>query len=215
MTATLYDTIRRIVREEIGRTRTAELAVVQEQHPHASEDDGDNYACTVRLRDSGIVLRRVPVATQRIGAASIPAIDDLVLVSFVGGDLNAPIITGRLYNDVDRPPVNDDSQFVLHLPPGAADDEAVHLELHTGAAREILLTLGQSLSLTLRDDDPVVELQVGDGKALLQIDSDGAVTLETQAKLALKGGEVTLEGDSVTVEAAGELTLKGATVNIN
>ena len=216
MTATLYDTIRQIIREEMGRNRSAELAVVQEQHPHTSDDDGDNYACTVRLRDSGIVLRRVPVATTRIGVVSIPAVDDLVLVSFVGGDLNAPIITGRLYNDVDRPPVNNDAQFVLHLPPGAADDEAVHLELNTGDTREILLTLGDSLALTLRDDDPVVDLDVGAGKAILRIDSDGEVTLETQGNLTMKGGgDMTLEGNAVTIKASADLTLKGSKVNIN
>jgi len=215
VTLTLFDTIRRIVREEIGRARTAELAVVQEQHSHAAGDDKDNYSCTVRLRDSGVVLRKVPVATQRIGVVSIPAVDELVLVHFIGGDINAPIITGRLYNDEDRPPVNDDGQLVLHLPPGAADDEAVHLELHTSDRRELTLRLGESLELSLRDDDPVVELSVGGGKATLRIDSDGAVTLETQGKLALEGGEVTIDGDSVTIAASGELKLEGSTVNVN
>src|SRR5918994_264965 len=54
MTLTLYETVQRIVHEELGRVRTAELAIVQEQHPHADDSDKDNYACTVRLRDSGI-----------------------------------------------------------------------------------------------------------------------------------------------------------------
>ena len=119
MTPTLYDTIRRIVQEELGQVRTAELAVVQEQH-------ADEFAASVKLRDSEIVLRKVPVATQRIGAVSIPAVGDLVLVQFVGGSVNAPVITGRLYNDEDRPPANDDGQAVLHLPLAAGDDDAVH-----------------------------------------------------------------------------------------
>ena len=74
MTLTLYETVQRIVQEELGRVRTAELALVQEQHPHAEDSDKDNYACTVRLRDSGIVLEQVPVATSRIGCVSIPAV---------------------------------------------------------------------------------------------------------------------------------------------
>ena len=85
----LLDTIRRIVRDEVARVRTAEIGIVQEQHPHASDSDLDNFACTVRLRDSGIVLRRVPVATQRIGLASIPAVGEMVLVQFIGGNLHA------------------------------------------------------------------------------------------------------------------------------
>ena len=208
MTLTLYETVQRIVQEELGRVRTAELAVVQEQHPHAGDSDKDNYACTVQLRNSGIVLKQVPVATARIGCASIPAVGELVLVQFVGGDINAPIVTGRLYNDEDRPPVNDDGQAITHLPLGAEDADAVHVELHSGEKRELVFKLGSGIEVNVRDDDPVAELKVDGGKLTLQIDRDGALTLESQGKVQIKGSEV-------AVEAQGQLTLKGSTVNIN
>ena len=211
----LFDTIRRIVQEELGQVRTAELALVQEQHPHAAQSDSDNYACTVRLRDSGLVLRKVPVATQRIGAVSVPAVGEMVLVSFVGGSLNATVISGRLYNDQDRPPPSQDGQAILHLPLDAGDDDAVHVELHSGDERELTLKLGKGLALTLRDDDPVVELKVDGGKATLKIERDGAVSVQSQGKLLLKAEDMKLEGTSISVEASGELKLKGATVNIN
>src|SRR5215216_1760328 len=164
MTLTLYETIQRILQEELGRVRTAELAVVQEQHPHADDSDKDNYACTVRLRDSGIVLGQVPVATPRIGSVSIPAVGEMVLVQFVGGDINAPIITGRLYNDEDRPPVNEDGQAITHLPLGAEDGDAVHIELHSGERRELVFKLGSGIEVNVRDDDPVVKAEVDGGK---------------------------------------------------
>jgi uncharacterized protein involved in type VI secretion and phage assembly len=207
VTLTLLETIQRIVQEELSRLRTAELGIVQEQHPHAGEGDTDNYACTVVLRNSGIVLKRVPVATPRIGTASIPSVGDLVLVQFVGGDVNAPVITGSLYNDEDRPPVNADGQAILHLPLGAGDSDAVHLELRSGDSREVILKLGSGLTLNLRDDDPAVELDVG-GRAKLTIGQDGAVTLESQGNVQFKGTEITIEAQS-------QLTLKGAMVNIN
>jgi uncharacterized protein involved in type VI secretion and phage assembly len=211
----LFDAIRRIVQDEMARIHTSELAVVQEQHPHASDGDQDNHACTVRLRDTGLVLRRVPVATQRIGMVSIPAVGEMVLVQFVGGDLNAPIIIGRLYNDEDRPPPNDDGQMILHLPLDAGDSDAVHLELHSGDKREMTLKLGNTLTLALKDDDPVVEIDV-DGKAKLQIARDGAVTVESQGSLGIKAGsDLKVEGNAITIEASGDLKLKGATVNIN
>ncbi len=206
---TLLESIQTIVREELGRVRTAELAVVQELHPHADGSDTDNYACTVALRDAGIVLSHVPVATGRIGTVSIPAVGELVLVQFLGGSINAPVITGRLYNDEDRPPVSDDGKAVVHLPLGASDDEAVHVELISGDARSLSITLGKSLKLALQDDDPVVSIDVGDGKAKLTIGSDGATTLTAQGAFSLKG-----DGD-VGVEAGGKLTLKGSTVEIN
>jgi phage baseplate assembly protein gpV len=203
VTLTLFESIQQIVQDELQSVRTAELAVVQEQHP----SDPDNYACTVVLRDSGIVLRNVPVATSRIGAVAIPAVGELVLVQFVGGDINAPVIVGRLYNERDRPPENEDGRAVLHLPLGASDDSAVHIELKSGKARELSVKLGSAVTFVLRDDDPVVEIDAG-GQAKVTIERDGTVAVKSSGKLELKASEI-------KVEAEGKLTLKGATVNIN
>lgn len=212
----LYETIRRIVQEELCTLRTAELAVVQEQHPHAAEGDTDNYGCTVVLRNSGIVLAQVPVATPRIGHASIPAVGDLVLVQFLGGDVNAPVIVGSLYNDEDRPPLNDAGQVALHLPLGAADGDAVKLLLQSGDTRAVELALGSGLTLQLQDDDPVVKLEVDGGKATVQIDRDGAVSIQSQGDVTLETqGNLSVKGTEIKVEAQATLTLKGATVNIN
>ena len=208
MTLTLYESIQQIVRKELGRVRTAELATVQAQHAHTSDGDSDNYACTVVLRDSGIVLSRVPVATGRIGSASIPAVGDLVVVQFLNGDVNSPVIVGRLYNDEDRPPPNDDGQAILHLPLGASDDQAVHVELHSGDARKAIVKLGSGLDLTVQDDDPVVKVDVG-GQAGISIGKDGSVSIESQSSVSIKSSA------NLKIEAAGQLTLKGATVNIN
>jgi phage baseplate assembly protein gpV len=208
VTLTLLESIQRVVRSELGRVRTAELGVVQETHPHAEDSDMDNYACTVALRNTGLVLKQVPVATPRIGAVSIPAPGELVLVQFLGGDLNAPVITGRLYNDEDRPPVSAEGEAILHLPLAAADDEAVHVELRHGDVRELVLKLGAGFSLSMRDDDPTIELDVGGGKLTLTIAQDGATTVKSQ-------GAVELKGTDVTVDASGKLVLKGSTVEIN
>ena len=215
MTASLLETIQRIVREELTRQRTVELGVVQAQHPHASAGDDDNYACTVALRNSGLVLQQVPVAASRIGAVAIPAIGDMVLVQFVGGDLNAPVVTGSVYNDQDRPPVSEAGKAVLHLPLGAGASDAVHLELASGSQRQLSLKLGGGLELTLRDDDPVVELSVDGGKAKLTIDRDGAVKLDSQGKLAVQADSIEIKATDVKIEADGQLVLKGQTVAIN
>jgi uncharacterized protein involved in type VI secretion and phage assembly len=208
MTYSLFETIQRIVREEMAQLRTAEIGVVREQHPHAAGGDADNYACTVELRNSGLVLKRAPIATSQIGQVAIPAVGDLVLVQFIGGDIQSPVITGRLYSDAARPPVSDDGKSVLHLPLDAADSDAVHIELQSGDVRQIELRLGKTLKIDLRDDDPVIGIDVDGGKAKLTVARDGAVTVESQ-------GDVAIKGNAVNVEAQGKLTLKGATVDIN
>lgn len=211
MTLTLFESIQQIVQDELRSIRTAELGVVQEQHP----SDPDNYACTVVLRDSKIVLSHVPVATSRIGAVAIPAVGELVLVQFVSGDINAPIIVGRLYNDEDRPPENEDGRAVLHLPLGAADQDAVHVELKSGDARELTLELGKGLTLNLRDDDPVVEIDAG-GQAKVTIERNGDVTVKSNNNVTVKSqGTLALNASKIAIEAQAQLTLKGAVVNIN
>jgi phage baseplate assembly protein gpV len=208
VTHSLFETIQRIVQQELAQIRTAEVGIVREQFPHAADGDADNYACSVELRNSGLALKRVPVATPQIGQVAIPAVGDLVLVQFIGGDIQAPVITGRLYSDEARPPVNDDGRSVLHLPLGAQDDDAVHVELQSGDTRQIELRLGKTLKIDLADDDPVLAIDVDGGKAKVTIGRDGAVTIESQGDLAFKGGQI-------NVEAQGKLTLKGATVDIN
>jgi uncharacterized protein involved in type VI secretion and phage assembly len=209
VTTSLYDTVRSIVRDELSTVRGAELAVVEETHPHASDSDKDNYACSVRLRDTGLVLKRVPVATDRIGSVSVPLPGELVLVQFLRGQLNAPVIVGRLYNEEDRPPTSDEGQSIVHLPKGAGDSEAARIELHHGDERRLLVKLGDGLELTLQDDDPVVDLSVDGGQATLTIDRDGTITLKGSSDLTIEAG------GSMTIKAGGTLDIQGSTVNIN
>lgn len=213
MNASVFYDLRRLVREEVARLQLPELAVVQEQHPHASAGDDDNYACSVRLRETGIVLERVPVATARVGLAAIPRVGDLVLVQYLGGNINAPVITGSFYNDQDRPPVNEDGQAVVNLP--ADSEDGVRLEVNSTTSTSTRLTIGSALALDLQDDDPVVHIDVGGGSAELIIDSDGTVTIRSGRALKLEGGEVEIKGTAIKVDADGELTLKGAIINLN
>jgi len=202
----LFDSIRRIVREELRQQRHAELAVVQEQHPHADEGDSDNYSCTVVMRGNGIVLRRVPLMVLRKGAASVPDVGDLVLVQFLNGDINAPVIVGSLYNDEDRPPANTSGQAVFNLPLGGGGVELVVNSEDTSAVE---LKVGDGLNLKLVDDDPVLTVDVGGGSAVLEIARNGSLTLNSN-----NGVEIKAAAD-MTIEAGGQLNLKGAMVNIN
>lgn len=207
----LLSVIQAIVREEIAARRFAEIAVVTDVHPHADGGDKLNSECTVTLRDSGLELQRVPVATQRIGFAAIPNVDDLVLVNFVGGDLHAPVIVGRLYNDVDRAPVAKTGECV-YISPDAAES----------GLRRFYLELPNGNSVLVDDDKTLLDMggtkiTVGNGGAV-EIDCQDAVTvkatgdiaLEAGGKLALKAqSDVTVEGLSVTVKAQTSAQLEG------
>ena len=206
----LLETIRQIVRQEIQRTQSATLAIVQEQHTE------EEYACTVQLRDSEILLKKVPVATARMGLASIPAINDIVLVQFIGGDINRPVIIGSLYNDEDTPPENSDGQWVCQLPLGAGDGEGLQITANSEGTPSVDLKIGGSLQVTLQDDDPVVTIDVGSGSAALTIDSDGTLSITGERGISFEAGtDLVLKGTNVQIEGSGEVTVKGAVINLN
>ena len=84
------------------------------------------------------------------------------------------------------------------------------------ATSGIDLALGSGLMVQLQDDDPVVKIDVDGGKAVVQIDRDGAVTITTQGDVSIEAqGNLALKGAQIDVEAQGTLNLKGGTVNIN
>ena len=65
--ADIVELLRAIMRSELATVHVADIGVVTRTHPHAAASDKKNYACDVKLRDSGLELKAVPVATQRIG----------------------------------------------------------------------------------------------------------------------------------------------------
>ena len=199
----LYDTLRKLIRAELASLRVAELATVQEVFPA----DPDNYDCNVALRDSQLLLKHVPLLTARKGFVAVPDVGDLVLVQFVGGDLNRPVIVGSLYNDEDRPPANREGQVLLNLPADSDPGSALHLEWNEAAPPSLKLNLGGAMTLVLQDDDPVVSLDVNGTK--LVVERSGAVKLEGAGELSIKAGA------SLSIEASGELKLKGSVINLN
>ena len=208
----MVEVIRKIVASEIRKLRIAELGVVTSIFPHSSDSDKDNYECNVKLKYRDLELRKVPVATQHIGLANIPNVGDLVLVTFVNGEINAPVVIGRLYTDEDRPPVNKEEEIVYTLSKGSG----LRMEFPGGMA------------LSVTDDDVSVEA----GRTTLKLSRDGDVTIESSAKINVgatgdmsfnaanvkiesKGNMEIKAGATAKVEATGTLSIKGAMVNIN
>jgi phage baseplate assembly protein gpV len=230
----LIDTIQAIVRTELQAVRTSELAIVKDVHPHRAEDDADNYGCDVELKNSGLPLFGVPVATGHIGTAAIPNVGDLVLVTFDHGDVNQPIIVGRLYNDVDRPPLSTTDEIVVRLPLAAADDRSVLAAVRNhqdrSPPRELLVELPPSMSLRITDATVAViagsteltldqpgggggTVTVVAGRTTLRMDQDGDVTVDSLGSLAFTASaDLSLEaGRDVRIRAGGQAQLEAGT----
>lgn len=209
----IYDTLQKLMRQELRSLRHAEMGQVQAVYPK----DPGNYDADVVLHATELVLRHVPVLTPRKGWASLPEVGDLVLLQFMGGDINRPVVVGTLYNGDDRPPENAENDLVLQLPSGPdAKDAGLRLELRQSSPIGLALSLkGDKFRLEVQDDDPVVTLTVAG--TTVKIDAGGGVKIEGGGNLEVQAsGDLKLKaGGNAQLEAGGQLVLKGSLVKIN
>lgn len=215
----LVHTLRDIARHELDQRTGAMLGIVT-----SVQGGPDDHSCTVALRESGVVLPKVPIAVGWMGFANLPAVDDLVIVLFLNGDLHAPVVAGRLYTHMLKPPEHAPGELVAQLPIGAAADERVDLKVRTpgDGSRAITLVLDGDVRVAITVDDGGVVLETTDarvalsqsnasdaalsvtvGEAKMRFDQDGAIAIETSGKLTLKGGSVEISGDT-SVKVAGQ-----------
>jgi phage baseplate assembly protein gpV len=237
----IVETMRGIAQRELYKLHLPTLGVVTSIFPHSAAGDKDNYECNVRLKNADVELRKVPIATQCIGLAGIPRVGDLVMVLFIDGDVNAPIVVGRLYNDEDRPPLNN-AEEIIYVPPYNADPKVrrIYLEFPQGMIfkitdDEVDIKAGDTKVIVLRNGDVVIE-----SKANVNVTADGDATLKSKGNMTITGSSIKIESDNdlnlksgtdmkmnsgasaeikssagMNVEATAQMKIKGAQVNIN
>lgn len=219
--STVLNTLQEIIRHEMRSMRVSELGLVESVYPHSDDGDSDNYGCDVRLKNSGLLLKRVPVATGHVGTVAIPNLGDLVLLAFDHGNVNQPIIIGRLYNDEDRPPLNHPDEVIFRLPLAEADDKSIKAAIRNhqdqSEPREMIVEMPPQI--TVRISDGAVRATAGDTEMVLEQPnrSGGTVTVTTgRTKIVMnQDGDVSVEAvGSMSIKANGDLSLEGKSVKV-
>lgn len=82
-----------------------QIGKVNKVFEHSSAEDRSNFELNVSLRDEEKERRRVPILQAFDGSLSVPEKDDMVIVGFIDGRGERPIVVGTLYNNVDRAPL--------------------------------------------------------------------------------------------------------------
>lgn len=237
----IVEIIRKIAENEVKKIHTVELGVVTSVFPHSTPSDKDNYECNVRLKNVNVELQRVQIATQIIGLAAPPRVGDLVLVAFVNGDINMPIVIGRLYNDEDRPPVSS-LEEVVYTPPYTkkADRRRIYLEFPEGMVlritdEEVMVKAGETRVIVQHNGDVIVE-----SKANVTVKAEGDTLIKSNGNLSISASNIEIESEKslniksgsdmkinananaeftsksqMKVEASAQMRIRGATVYIN
>jgi hypothetical protein len=218
-----YEMIRKIAQREVDKFHLLEYGKVESVNIHESEDDGIGYTCSVllvgRTTDDGEMLKleNVPISTPFTGQINVPYIDDLVLISYINGDFELPVIIGRLYSREKKPPLFEDGQHLLELsqePTSLGEPPIMDIKFVDGAQTTInikdssvMVTIGDMKLTISAGDEEKVELEAGSTKITLE--KDGDISMETSTNFSFNGS-----GD-INMEASGNVNIKGAKVNLN
>lgn len=239
----IVEMIRKIAEKEIQKLHILELGIITSVFPHSSDDDTNNFECNVKLKDKEIELRKVPVATAHIGLSNIVHTGDLVLVSYISGDFNSPVIIGRLYNDEDRPPLSKEEEIVYE-PPYIQDNSLrrlnivlpqgiVNIDLYDDRLNVIIGNTSFSAQSKGEIEIKSARTQIIlDDMEGIKIKSDANLQIESAQDLSIKASNIKIDGtinttiksgvllnvesdQSSNIQSLGPMTIKGAIVNIN
>ena len=177
------------------------------------------------------------------GMVFLPRIGDEVVVSFLEGNPDRPLITGSVYNAQSTVPYtlpDDQTKSTIKTyssKQGAAGNEirfqdlkdSEELYLHAQKDMNVLVEhdwikhVKNSEQTFIQADDPTADT---DNKHVLVVDGKRKVTIKGDANEEVHTNEgkfthtvtkeftLTVNGDTMTITAAGDLTIKGKTVTI-
>ena len=222
--------MQKIAEKEARYFLSTELGIVKAVFPHSDEGDKNNYQCTIQLKNKRksdgkpLELKMVPVAVPYMGMTCIPNVKDLVVVSFIGGDINAPVITGRLYNDQDRPPVNKEKEFQIQhslAEGGWIKIDAEGTITMTSKNEENIVTINDDKAsvsnekMTLEVDFSSEKISIVSTKDI-EMKADGNINIEAKELKIKTQAAIKLEaGSSMDIKSSAGMKLKGATIDLN
>lgn len=155
------------------------------------------------------------ISGDNYGTQFVPEIGDEVLVSFLNGDVETPIIMGSLWNEERMPPYNTSEENSMSAIKSKSGHELVFND--TQEDTSLKLQSAQEHKIILDDKNKKIIIEDNSGNHIC-IDS-GANEIIINSSMNIKltaGGNVDIKSDAnITIEAAGVLTLSGSLVKIN
>ncbi|MGF1747897.1 type VI secretion system Vgr family protein [Vibrio cionasavignyae] len=175
-----------------------------------SETSGDSTSCYVRVAQL--------MAGKGYGSQFIPRTGQEVLVSFLNGDPDAPVITGSVYNSQHSPPykeANATKSGVKSMLSGESnewyfDDKKDNELFYQHAAKDFTLEVENNLTATIKGEVAY--------KATKQVTytAEDAMTFTVTKALSSKGKTVTIEGeDSLELKVgSSKITISSSAIKI-
>ena len=165
------------IKENVTNLQLGEVKKVWE---HTSHSDKNNFELNVTLRDEDKTRRKMPLLTGSNNKIEPPEVGDTVLVGFMDGSSEAPVVIGNIYNIDNRPPlgragmyrlkrgdkyleVHEDGDWarISKKPDDDADPTSVMTIDDTGSKTTVRLKSEGNIDITAENSDVVINVPNG------------------------------------------------------
>lgn len=228
MSAGIIDIVRRVVGEEMALARGSLLGVVSAVFPNEDAKNNNNYEINVRLKHEDLELQKVPVAVSHVGFAAPPRAGELVLVQFINGDLNQPVITGRFYTDEALAPLFKEDEILFEQRIGGGDslnhfrftpDGTIILQRDVtkpednseartsvkidGSTGDLTITMNKDVTITIKNDT-TISIETKEKPVSVK-----CKTMKVTCDMLTVEGKMTVEQELVVGKTGPKTTIKG------
>lgn len=164
--------------------------------------------------ESDWVRVAVLTAGKDRGTYFLPLIDDEVLVTFVNGDINFPVVLGSLWTDKNPPPANATGKANKVQTMVSATGMSITLDDSTDKGRIQISDQSQENFIELDLDNRTIAI-ISAGKLVLE--AAKGISLNSDGPVEVKGSEIKLTATaSMALKADGKpVKIDGMPVNIN
>jgi type VI secretion system secreted protein VgrG len=177
-----------------------------------SDQQGDgNMSCWIRVSQAW--------AGAKYGALYLPRVGQEVIVSFLDGDPDRPIITGRVYNSKNQPPYDLPAEKTKSTIRTSStkqgrgnfneirfEDLTGSEELFTHAAKDQNEIVQNDMSTQVKNNQ---RIEVHNNRALTVIDGNEEITIQSGGrKVSVQGNETHTNAADFTQKVSGDLKLK-------
>lgn len=163
----------------------------------------------------------MPAASGGSGIYSLPDIGDYVVVAFLDGEIDSPVVIGSLYNGKKLPPaetmtpLNNIKEVRTRRGNEIKTDDLKGIEIKSVTGQKLELS-DTALSANLSDPSGETSAEIKNGFLTLK-GLSGIKIKSGSCEISLDGASqsVTIKGLSISVEATQGLTLKGMQIDVN
>lgn len=176
------------------------LGRIKIQYPWSSNTNESYWARIVTI-----------MSGNGFGGFFLPEVGDEVLVAFLNGDVDSPVILGSLWNQNNLPPEsNSDGKNNIRVIKSRSGHEIRFDDNDDGSSQKLEIKSSKG-HLIIFDDT------AGSEKITLQDSAGGSIELDAVAnKITIKStAEIAMEAPMITIQADSILTLKGGLVKVN